>query len=156
MDTAITKAIEAIAADVLKLSQTILSDGNVGKNAKTGRNTLKSSALQDNVKVEIRNIGESVVIETLFDNYIGYIEQGRKPRTGKQPPIDALRDWALSRGIPTDNSTLFLIGRAIRRDGYEGRPVLATLEEEIEKLFDDKWADMLFDTITDELSKYFE
>lgn len=156
MDTAITKVIEAIAADVLKLSQTILSDNKVGTNAKTGRNTLRSSALQDSVRVEIRKMGDSVVIETLFDNYIDYIEQGRKPRTGKQPPIDALRDWALSRGIPTDNSTLFLIGRAIRRDGYEGRPVLATLEEEIEKQWDDKWADMLLDAVTDELSKYFE
>lgn len=156
MDTAITKAMEAIAADVLKLSQTILSDRNIGTNTKTGKNTLKNSALEDSVRVEIRKMGESVVIETLFDNYISYIEQRRKPRTGKQPPIDALRDWALSRGIPTDNSTLFLIGRAIWRDGYEGRPVLATLEEEIEKQWDDKWADMLFDTIMDELNKYFE
>lgn len=156
MDTAITKAMEAIAADVLKLSQTILSDRNIGTNTKTGKNTLKNSALEDSVRVEIRKMGESVVIETLFDNYISYIEQGRKPRTGKQPPIDALRDWALSRGIPTDNSTLFLIGRAIWRDGYEGRPVLATLEEEIEKQWDGKWADMLFDTIMDELNKYFE
>ncbi|SBW07054.1 hypothetical protein [uncultured Dysgonomonas sp.] len=156
MDTAITKVIEAIAADVLKLSQTILSDNKVGTNAKTGKNTLKSSTLQESVRVEIRKIGDSVVIETLFDNYIDYIEQGRKPCTGKQPPIDALRDWALSRGIPTDNSTLFLIGRAIRRDGYRGRPVLAMLEEEIEKQWDGKWADMLFDAITDELSKYFE
>lgn len=156
MEAAIAKVIEAIAADVLTLSQALLSDNDVGTNAKTGHNTLEKSSLKNNIEVNVRQSGESVVIEALFDNYIDYIEQGRKPRTGKQPPTDALRDWALSRGIPTDNSTLFLIGRAIWRDGFEGRPVMATLEEEIDKQMDDKWADMLFDAITDELGKYFE
>lgn len=156
MEAAIAKVIEAIAADVLTLSQALLSDNDVGTNAKTGHNTLEKSSLKNNIEVNVRQSGESVVIEALFDNYIDYIEQGRKPRTGKQPPTDALRDWALSRGIPTDNSTLFLIGRAIWRDGFEGRPVMATLEEEIDKQMDDKWADMLFDAIIDELGKYFE
>ncbi|WP_029902371.1 hypothetical protein [Prevotella sp. 10(H)] len=156
METAVTKVIEAIAADVMLLSQTLLGNDSIGINSKTGRNTLKGSSLVDNMKVNTRISGESVVIETLFDNYIEFIEQGRKPRSGKQPPIDSLRDWALSRGIPTDNSTLFLISRAIWRDGQEPRPILATLEEEIEKQFDDKWADMLLDAVTEEVSKYFE
>ncbi len=152
----IAKVIQAIANDILRLSQTILGDASIGTNAKTGKNTLKNSMLAKNVKVEIRNLDEPIVIETLFDNYVQYIEQGRKPRQGKQPPIDALRDWALARGIPTDNSTLFMISRAIWRDGQTGRPILATLEEEIAKQFEDKWADMLFEAITGQLNKYFE
>ncbi|MBB4036958.1 hypothetical protein GGR21_002872 [Dysgonomonas hofstadii] len=144
MKDSITQIIEVIAADVMKLSHIVMENNN-----------LKNSALDKNMRVQVKQADNSIVIETLFDNYIDYIEQGRKPMTGKQPPIDALRDWALSRGIPTDNSTLFLISRAIWRDGTESRPILSALEEEIEKAFDEKWADQLFEAITDELTKYF-
>ncbi len=137
--------MEAIAADVLKLSHLVMESNN-----------LKDSALDRDVQVSVKQVADSIIIETLFDNYVDYIEQGRKPMSGKQPPIDAVRDWALSRNIPADNDTLFLISRAIWRDGIEARPILSTLEEEIEKAFDERWADQLFEAITDELTKYFE
>lgn len=156
MDKNILIVINAIADDILELSKSIFDRNDIGTNRKTGKNTLKESALSDSIKVEVSNMGESVVIRALFDNYIDYIENGRKPQSGKQPPIDALRDWALERGIPTDNSTLFLIGRAIWRDGYQGRPVLFTLEEEIDKLMDEKWADRLLESLTKELEKQFD
>lgn len=140
----VLKVMQAFADDVQKAAQTVLA-----------RYDLKDSNLAKSMKIDTRISDGSVVMEMLFDNYISYIEQGRKPKQGKQPPIDALRDWALERGIPTDNSTLFLISRAIWRDGHEARPILATLEEEIEKLFDDKWADQLQEAITEELTKYF-
>lgn len=149
------QVIRHIADEVKRLAQIILSDDKIGANKKTGKNTLRDSSLYDNVRVEIQNTEQSVVIQALFDNHIDYIEQGRKPRSGKQPPIDALRDWALSRGIPTDNSTLFLISRAIWRDGYQPRPILATLEEEIERRFENEWSDLLMDAITEELITYF-
>ncbi len=145
------KVIEAISADVLKLVQIVLDDDKVGTNPKTGKNTLRRGALAKDVKANVRQAGDSVVIDVLFGNYLDYIEQGRAPRSGKQPPIDQLRDWALARNIPTDNSTLFLISRAIWRDGYEGRPVLATVEEELEKAFDERWADLIFDAVTEGL-----
>jgi hypothetical protein len=147
MDSALTKVIEAIAADVLTLARAVVAQNDVGTNPKTGKNTLKNSRLQDGVQVMVRSLGQPAIIEAMFDNYIRFVEQGRRPRSGKQPPTDALRDWALARGIPADNSTLFLIARAIWRDGYQGRPVLATLEEEIDRRFDDTWADMLFEAI---------
>lgn len=156
MTDGIAKVVQAIADDVLRLSQTILANNSIGVNSKTGKNTLKNSTLSRDVKVEIRNMGEPIVIEALFDHYVEYIEQGRKPRQGKQPPIDAIRDWALSRGIPTDNSTLFLISRAIWRDGQAARPILATLEEEIAREYEDKWANMILEAIAEELNKYFE
>lgn len=152
---AIVKLTEAMASDVLKLFDQILDEDSIGINKKTGKNSLRDSALNNKVRIRTQQTKDSIVIEALFDNYIDYVEQGRKPRSGKKPPIDALRDWALARGIPTDNSTLFLIGRAIWRDGYEGRPILATLEDEIEKAFNERWAEQLFDAITDEFTKYF-
>ena len=57
--------------------------------------------------------------------------------------------------IPTDNNTLFLIARAIWRDGHEGRPILATLEEKIDRKFETEWYDQLFEATIDELNKYF-
>lgn len=156
MTDQITKAVQAIASDILRLSHAVLANNGIGTNPKTGVNTLKESLLAKDMKVEIRSLDNPIVIETLFDNYIDYIDRGRKPRQGKQPPIDALRDWALMHGIPTDNSTLFLISRAIWRDGQAARPILATLDEAIAREFERKWADMLFEATTEELNKYFE
>lgn len=156
MTAAIEKIMQAMTEDILNLSQIILNDDGVGINPKTGKNTLKNSHLKKDIEVVIEATDESVVISALFDNYVEYLERGRSPMRGKQPPIDALRDWAMARGIQTDNSTLFLIGRAIKRDGQQPRPILATLEEEMQKLFEDKWADQLMEAITEELNKYFE
>lgn len=155
MNTGLSNVIEAIAGDILMLAQLVMDDDGVGGNRKTGANTLKDSALLQQTKVDITNRDNSVVIDILFDHYIEYIEKGRKPRSGKQPPIDALRDWALARNIPTDNSTLFLISRAIWRDGFEGRPVLSTLEEEIGRHFDEEWAGKIYEAMVAEIDKLF-
>lgn len=145
---------QAIADDLRTLVNTIAN--NIGTNPKTGRNTLASSNLIKNTDIKVNPKDGSVVIDILFDNYVNYIEHGRKPRTGKQPPIDALRDWALERNIPTDNSTLFLISRAIWRDGIEGRPILATLEEEIDHRMEGEWGDMLSDAAMQEIKNLFK
>ncbi|WP_255491377.1 hypothetical protein [Dysgonomonas sp. ZJ279] len=142
MNNEIVKVIEAIAGEIVNLARLVLEDNTID---------LKDSSLSESIKVEIKSMGEPVVIEALFANYIGYLEQGRRPHQGKQPPTDELHNWALSRGIPTDNSTLFLISRAIWRDGYEGRPILATLEEELNKKFEDEWFDQLFEATIEEL-----
>ena len=140
MNTEIQSVIEAIANDVLILSQLILEDNGISN---------------ENVRTQIASLGDPVVIEALFDNYVDFIEHDRPREYGKQPPIDALRDWALSRGIPTDNGTLFLIARAIWRDGHEGRPIIATLEKEIEESFDKEFYTKLFNSTINELIKYF-
>ncbi|GAB6007505.1 hypothetical protein [Dysgonomonas reticulitermitis] len=132
----------------MALAQFVLDNDSAGVNSKTGRNTLKDSALVKDVgsRISFGNNGDNVVIELLFNNYIDYIEKGRRP--GKMPPISALKEWAQSRGISTDNSTLFAIANAIKRDGIEGRPVLATLEREIENSFENEWYDKLFEAMT--------
>lgn len=145
---------QAITDDLRTLVNTIAND--IGTNPKTGRNTLASSNLIKNTDIKVNPKDGSVVIDILFDNYVNYIEHGRKPRTGKQPPIDALRDWALERNIPTDNSTLFLISRAIWRDGIEGRPILATLEEEIDHRMEGQWGDMLSEAAMQEIKNLFK
>lgn len=155
MNNATKKIIESIASDILTLSHLILEDDSISANRKINKNTLRDSQLNKNIKTQIASFEAPVIINTLFDNYINYIEWDRPKGYGKQPPIDELREWALSRGIPTDNDTLFSIAKAIQRDGHKGRPIIATLEKEIEKSFDTEIYSNLFNSLIDELIKYF-
>lgn len=139
------KVLETIATELKLLAQSVLES-----------NGMKGSDLQKEIDIVIKSTDKPVVIEAYFANYINFLEHGRAPKQGKQPPIDALRDWALARNIPTDNSTLFLISRAIWRDGLEARPLLAYLAEEVDRAWETEWSDMLFDAICEELAACFE
>lgn len=152
MNTEITKVIEEISREIVLLAQQIMDDDSIAANRKTDKNTLKDSLLKSNIRSSV-TIGDNIVIETFFDNYIEYIENGRTP--GTMPPVSALREWALRRNIPADNDTLFAIATAIKRDGYEGRPILATLDREIENRFENEWYDKIFEVLTAELTEYF-
>jgi hypothetical protein len=153
MNTALQKIIEEITGEIAVLADAVFKDDKVSSNRKVNKNTLKNKG--KDVEVSWREQNGNIVIDTYFGNYLDYLEKGREPRKGKFPPADELRDWALSKNIPADNSTLFLIARAIWRDGYEGRPILATLEEQIEHKFDTEWYGKLFEAIIDKLTKYF-
>lgn len=152
MNTGITKVVEEISHEIVLLAQQIMDDDSIAANPKTGKNTLKDSLLKSNIRSSV-TIGDNIVIETFFDNYIEFIENGRAP--GTMPPVSALREWALRRNIPADNDTLFAIATAIKRDGYEGRPILATLDREIESRFESEWYDKIFEVLTAELTEYF-
>lgn len=152
----VAKAIQVIADDMLALIVTILEDDSISNNVKVGKNTLKDSALRDNLVVATNTPqGQDPVVGALFNNYIVYLEWTRPPKYGKQPPIDALKDWAAKNGIPTDADTLWKISYAIWRDGHAGRPIFATMDKELDKLFMDDWADQLRDAILDNLDNFF-
>jgi len=157
MNTQIEQVSEKMAAAIIASAQNILSDSRVAVNPKTGKNNLRNSLLSRDIESIVR-ITESggIVINTFFGNYLRYIEQGRPPKQGKMPPVDALRDWALKNGLSADNDTLWAISYAIWRDGYAGRPILATLEKEIEKSWQQQWADELFFCFISELNNYFK
>ena len=156
MNNHVLKVVEEISRDIVALAQFVLDNDSIGMNSKTGKNTLKDSLLIKDVdsRVSFGSSGDNAVIEVLFNNYIDYIEKGRRP--GTMPPVSALKEWAQSRGIPTDNGTLFAIANAIKRDGIEGRPILATLEHRIEDSFENDWYDKLFEAMASELTKYFD
>lgn len=152
---AIHTVVEAIAGDLLALSQVVLEDDRIGVNIKTGQNTLRDSALRADLQTIVKSF-DNPVITALFNNYVVFLEWDRPPKYGKRPPIDALRDWAASKGIPTDASTLWVISNAIWRDGHAGRPIFATIDTEVDILFADDWADRLFDAIALDLDKLFK
>lgn len=150
-------AIEKIADDLLAIAHVILETDTISNNTKVNKNTLRDSALNGDLFATISNaVGDDPVIKALFNNYVVFLEWTRPPKYGKRPPIDVLKDWAAKNGIPTDADTLHAISTAIWRDGHEGRPIFATMDREIDKLFNEDWADDLFNTITKELDLFFE
>lgn len=155
MNEATLKVINEIASDILVLAHLILENDSISLNRKVNKNTLRDSALRKDLETKIESTDNPVIIKAFFNNYVTFLEWDRPKNYGKQPPLDSLRDWALSRNIPTDNSTLFLIARAIQRDGHKGRPIIATLEKEIEENFEKETFEKLFNAIIDELIKFF-
>lgn len=148
--------VHKIADDLLALASTILEDDTISTNTKIGRNTLAKSALNGDLAATISNTnGDDPVIKALFNHYVVYLEWTRPKEYGKKPPISALKGWAEKNGIPTDAHTLWTISYAIWRDGHIGRPIFATMDRELDKLYNNDWSDKLFNSITDELDKFF-
>lgn len=149
-------AINKIADDLLALASLVLEDDTVSNNTKINRNTLKDSALNGDLAATISETnGDDPVIKALFNHYVVYLEWTRPKEYGKRPPISALKGWAEKNNIPTDASTLWAISNAIWRDGHQGRPIFATMDAQIDNLFNTDWADEVFNSITDELDKFF-
>ena len=149
-------AVNKIADDLLALAALVLEDDTISVNEKVGKNTLRDSALREDLAATISQTnGEDPVINALFNNYVVYLEWDRPPKYKKKPPISALKDWAAKNGIPTDADTLYAISYAIWRDGHKGRPIFATMDKELDGLFMDDWADKLYTAIVDNLDKFF-
>lgn len=148
-----------IAQDIVRAAREVMAS-SVGINDKVGKNTLVDSDLSKQIDWKIDFSGERVIIDTLFNYYIQFIEEGRKPQTGKMPPEDAIIKWMRRKHIVSSNrnirSVAFLIRRAIWRDGYNARPVLKTLSDNVDNLWETKWADQLFDALIKDINEYFK
>lgn len=137
------RVLNSIAEDILSLAHLILDE-----------NGLKDSALKDDVRCTVDASGNTV-IRILFNDYIEYIENGRKPNSNMAPPVSDLREWAQRKGIPATNDVLYAISETLRKQGMAPRPILARLEEQIENSFSREWADQLFEAIVEELEAFF-
>ena len=148
-----------IAQDIVRAAREVMAS-SVGINDKVGKNTLVDSDLSKQIDWKIDFSGERVIIDTLFNYYIQFIEEGRKPQTGKMPPEDAIIKWMRRKHIVSSNrnirSVAFLIRRAIWRDGYNARPVLKTLSNNVDDLWETKWADQLFEALIKDINEYFK
>lgn len=146
----IIEAFRELALDILDLFVNVLKS-DVGINEKVDKNTLRNSRLKRWALIDATEI--PFIVLTVND-YIEYIESGRKPMA-KKVPIAALKEWAMRKGIKSDNKTLYAIQQAIYRDGISPRPIMATFYEMLEKEWETRLADKLFDAITISLEKYF-
>ena len=148
----IGKIVMEFSKDLMQLVRMVM-ESNVGINQKVGRNTLTSSQIYKTLSVRATNDGD-LIFDIVLNDYITFIESGRR-KGAKFPPVEPIVRWARSKGIPTDNSTIFLIRRAISRDGIKPRPIMQYVFEEVDKEWNDGLADELFNKIMDLIDNFF-
>lgn len=154
MEESLDRVIKAIANDILSIARMILESNNL-INEKVGRNTIApDSELYKTLQVKATNDGD-IVFDLMLNDYLVFIESGRRAGA-KFPPVEPIVKWARKRGIPTDNSTIYLIRRAISRDGIRPRPFMAYIFEELDERWDDNWADSIFDKIMEQIDNFFK
>lgn len=146
------KIVMEFSKDLMTLVRMVM-ESNVGINQKVGSNTLVGSDIYKSLSVKATNDGD-LVFDIILNDYITYIESGRR-KGAKMPPIEPIVRWARKKGIPTDNSTIYLIRRAISRDGIQPRPIMAYVMEEVDREWDEKLADKLFNQIIEIIDKFF-
>ncbi len=148
----LTRILYEFGRDIAKIIRMVM-DSNVGINTKTGRNTLSESDIYRQLSVISTSDGD-LVFDIMLNDYIQFIESGRR-KGAKFPPVEPIVRWCRQKGIPTDNSTIFLIRRAISREGIQPRPVMAKVFDELDKSWNGEWSDRLFDIIIEQIDKYF-
>ena len=146
----ITSLAKAFAEDVMNITADIMAS-NLMLNKK-GINTIAPNS--DIFKQMYAKASGNIVIQLLLNDYVQYIESGRKAGS-KFPPIQPIVQWAKKRNIPTDNSTIFLIRRAIAEDGIRPRPFMYKVLETIDKKWDGEWSSDLFNELTKIIDEFF-
>lgn len=127
---------------------------NKGINKKVNKNTLIDSSLDNDTITRVFDNGGDAMVELLINQHIHFVESGRR-KGAKFPPIEPIVRWCRSKGLPTDNSTVFLIRRAISRDGIQPRPILDTVFEDMDAQMEQIYFDKIFDSIITQLNNYF-
>lgn len=135
----ISKIVMEFSKDIMDIVRVVM-ESNIGSDS------------YNNLKVIAKNDGD-LVFDIILNDYLEFIESGRR-KGADMPPVEPIVRWARSRGIPTDNSTIFLIRRAISRDGIAPRPFMATVMEQID-LNMPNWYDKIFDEITKLINDFF-
>ena len=136
----ITLLAKVFAEDVMNITADIMAS-NIMVNKKVGRNTIAPNS--DIFKEMYAKASGNIVIELLLNNYVKYIESGRK-KGSKFPPIEAIRQWAKNKLGKEDNLTIYKIRSAIVRDGIKPRPFMYKVLETIDKKWDGEWSSELF------------
>lgn len=142
----INKIVMEFTKDIMKLVQAVM-DGQEFSNNKSGSDIYK------NLQVNATNDGD-LVFDIILNDYLKFIESGRR-KGADMPPVEPIVKWAKKHGIPTDNGTIYLIRRAISRDGIAPRPFMDKVFSDIDDVWDKNWADELFDEIMRMINDFF-
>lgn len=148
-------AAKVIADEVVAIVRAVL-DSPAGINVKVNRNTLgkDKSRLYDDVVANLL-ASDDIVVSLLVNDYIKFIESGRRAGA-KMPPFQPIYEWCKRKGLPSDNSTVWAICKAISRDGIAPRPIMSNVLSIIDNRWDSEWSDSIFEEITKELDKIFQ
>ena len=147
----ITLLAKAFAEDVMNITADIMASSML-VNDKVGRNTIAPNS--DIFKEMYAKASGNIVIQLLLNDYVQYIESGRKAGS-KFPPIQPIVQWAKKRDIPIDNSTIFLIRRKIVEDGIKPRPFMYKVLDTIYDKWDGEWSSELFNELTKIIDEFF-
>lgn len=151
------RILEEFAKDLLVEARRIM-DSEVGINSKVGKNTLSDSDLYKQIEFDITDDG---TINLKFNNYIVFVEWDRPREYKSPPPYKAILEWLKRKNIAPTNSrikTVEQLAWAMRyniwKNGWKGRPILATLFDNADNLWDER-SFTIFDKITEQLTEYF-
>lgn len=117
--------------------------------------------VKSNTTLEFTNLDVQAKVEEndftfnlFYNDYLEYIESGRKPKARKVP-IRPLIDW-MKRNFISDNVRVaYAIRESIYQLGIPARPLLQPFGNMLDKRFEEKLYDYIFNTITEKLDKYF-
>ena len=142
----ISKIVMEFTKDIIKLVHAAMDGKDLDSN-KSGSDIYK------NLQVKATNDGD-LVFDIILNDYLTFIESGRR-KGADMPPVKPIVEWAKKHGIPTDNGTIYLIRRAISRDGIAPRPFMDKVFADIDYVWDKDWADELFDEIMRMINDFF-
>lgn len=113
--------------------------------------TLEFSNLDVQAKIEHNN---DWTYNLFYNNYLQYIEEGRKPEVTRVP-IRPLIDWMKRNLISDDVRVAYAIRESIYQLGIPARPLLEPFGEMLDKRFEEKIYDEIFNTIITNLDNFF-
>lgn len=145
-------AVKAIAEEAKAVMMSVLAS-ELGVNKKVGRNTLVEGRIFQEVGCNVEDIE---LVSILVNDYIKYIESGRKP--GSFPPFNVIAKWAAEKGITTDNRVVWAICQNIYKEGIAPRPLIDARSgfwEQIDQEWDN-WSSKIFEAITEEIDNEFD
>lgn len=145
------KYLETIAKEAKAILMSVMASEK-GVNTKVGVNTLVDGRVFQEIETDVEDVE---LVNLLVNDYIQYIESGRRP--GTYPPPNVIAEWCQRRGIPSDNRTVYLICRSIYEKGIPARPIFdgnGGVWDMIDKEWS-TWSEVIFQTITDYLSEDF-
>lgn len=152
--------IRAISKDIVEAARRIMaSDVGINQKTKPPKNTLVGSNLYKQIKRSWKEDGDNIVIDTFFNDYIGYIEWDRPPKYKKRPPTREIVKWLQRKHIVSSNDNInsvsYVISRSIWKKGWKGRKITEALDKYVDSHFDEKYADMIFNALFQEVDNYF-
>ena len=146
----ITLLAKAFAEDVMNITADIMAS-----NLMLNKNGINTIAPDSKIFKEMKaKASGNIVIELLLNDYVYYIESGRKAGS-KLPPIEAIRKWAKNKLGKEDNLTIYKIRSAIVRDGIKPRPFMYKVLETIYKKWEGEWSSELFQELTKIIDEFF-
>ena len=146
----ITLLAKAYAENIMKITADIMAS-----NLMLNKNGINTIAPDSKIFKEMyAKASGNIVIQLLLNDYVQYIESGRKAGS-KFPPIEAIRKWAKKKLGKEDNSTIFLIRRKIVEDGMKPRPFMYKVLDTIYDKWDGEWSSELFNELTKIIEEFF-